>query len=68
MKSIMVAVIVLGVLLDLLSWKYRQYASYIVYFEMIYGILFSLAPVNLGEISEPFYVMNIGMLYGLFAC
>ena len=48
MKSIMVAVIVLGVLLDLLSWKYRQYASYIVYFEMIYGILFSLAPVNLG--------------------
>lgn len=64
----MIVVIILGVLLDLLSWKYRKFARYIIYYEMIYGMLFSFVPVNLGDLSNPFYVLNIGVSFVLYAC
>ena len=47
-KIIMVTMIILGVLLDLLSWKYRQYARFIVIYELAITLLMSFVPTNLG--------------------
>ena len=54
----MITLLVVGVLLDLLAWKYRKLARFIIYYELIMNLLMSFVPINLGELSNPFYVLN----------
>ena len=67
-KVIMIMLLVVGVLLDLLAWKYRKCARFIIYYELIMNLLMSLTPINLGELSNAFYVLNICGSFCIFAC
>ena len=45
-QTLMIVGIVMGVLLDILVWGKRNCASWILYFECIYMIMTSFAPVD----------------------
>lgn len=67
-KIIMVTMIVLGVLLDILTCKYRRCARFIIYYEFIMTLLMSFVPINLGDLSNAFYVLNMCGNFCMFSC
>ena len=66
----MIATIVVGVLLDILAWKYRKYAAYIIYYEMIVMLTLGLCPLSINNtpITNFFYYMWIVSCYFFYAC
>ena len=50
MTIVMIVIITLGVLLNILAWRRRRFASYIFYLEIVFLIVQSLQPVNMGDI------------------
>lgn len=41
-----ITMIVLGVLLDVLIWRRRYFAKYIIYFELALALVYGLVPFN----------------------
>ena len=62
MKIVMTILMIQGVLLDLLVWRYREYAKYIIYNELIYFLFSNLVPY------EHDAMIKIGFICFIFLC
>lgn len=50
---------VLGILINILIWKYRSYANLIIYFETLDALIGGLMPLNYGVTNTGYYFLKM---------
>ena len=48
-KMVLIALIPIGVLLDVLIWRRRQFANWLLYYELVSILLQGFVPFNFGD-------------------
>ena len=67
-KITTITLIALGLLLDILIWRRRKYAAWLLYFELLNVLLQGLVPFNYGHFTLTILCMTFVMIYVLVGC
>lgn len=67
-KYTLIAFIFIGILLDLVVWKYRNYAYLILYFELCNMCLSTLLPLKFGDVGNMFFLLTFIVAFFLYSC
>ena len=59
---------VVAIVLDIIIWKYRKYASYIIYYELILSCLQAFLPLNYGDMSNLTYLFATVWVQIVYSC
>ena len=51
-KICLYVMLFLGTVLDIVIWKYRKYASLIIYFELVTACINAFLPLNYGDMAN----------------
>ena len=64
----MLAMILLGVVLDILAWKYRMLPTLVVYYECCYALIESLVPFDYGRFELTIALQSAIITYLIAVC
>ena len=67
-KYTVIALICIGILLDLVIWKNRKYASLLVYFELCNMCLHAMLPMKFGEVGNLLFLLSFMMTFIFYSC
>ena len=64
----MATLILLGILLDILCWKYRKSSQYIIYYELTRMLIMAFVPIDHGETTNGVFFMQLLYYMILYSC
>ena len=67
-KVAIIALIPMGVILDLLVWRWRHLANYLIYFELINMLIQALVPLNYGDFRNLVHIMVMALSWFGASC
>ena len=65
---VIIALLPVGVLIDVISWKHRSFAKYIIYYEAVSFLLQGFVPFEFGSVQSIFTMMMMILIYTLVVC
>ena len=68
LTTAIIALLPIGVLIDVICWKYRSFAKYIIYYEAISFLLQGYVPFEFGSVQAVFTQMMMIYIYTLVVC
>ena len=67
-KICICVMILLGAVLDIIVWKYRKYASMIIYYELIQQCIIAFLPLNWGDMANLTEALLTLQIFMQFSC
>ena len=68
LRGALLTLIIFGVLLDILCWKYRRYSELIIYYELIRIMVQAFVPIDHGETTNGVFFMQFLYYMILYSC
>ena len=67
-KIVICALIVLGIIVDVMVWRWRHLAKYIAYYELLFMMVHGFVPLNYGDFKNMVHLMAMTFSWFLYTC